>query len=629
MAAKKSKMKTVTLDAPIPVAPTRTVVRIGTPGFFRKVESNIKGGVGVPLAACTAIVSDKNRAGKTAVLDSFRLALTGAHPIGPHAVDLTGLTADGSLPWATLTGESASMDLRFPSGKKSPVHTGGGEFATMAAVDNATSMLPLVAMRDLLTLGTAKAREALFARFGGDGDMTDPPADLEEAQKALWRQALAAGRGDAVEQLTAAGTWLRSHKRELSARLRSLEDERERLTAVQAGTGVPTDDTIRALEAKLAAHQKYAQAAALREAAEASKSRLSEALTNYEANPPPIPLEQFQQEIQATQHRWDAAGAQQAMLEARSRLEVAQKSARLYALVHQLRKRLEADGCIVCGGRVHGDVGPLVAAAEKVATHELEQVKALEQSLAEAEEVHRVCLEEQKAELDRKMQQRMAQEQRNRAALSVLGAAKVEYERLLALLNDAGGAEVPDEPEAALREQLAALQVARASTDRLAELAAAVRATKRDQQDAKAVEGTLGDVLNGLVGHVKTTAEEAVNKWMPEGFKAALALEDNDGKPACRWEIVGSDGRPHPRGAASGAEWSALTVAIACAWSEGQKHRFLLLDDSDIAGFSAANVKNLLSMVAEAVRDGRLTQALVAWSRPKEIPDEGWSVVAL
>lgn len=627
MAAKKPKMKTVTLDAPIPVAPTRTVAKAGTPGFFRKVESNVKGGVGVPLATCTAIVSDKNRAGKTAVLDSFRLALTGQHPIGPHAVDLTGLTADGSTPWATLTGETASADLRFPSGKKTPSFTLGGELADLSK--QAHSLLPLVAMRDLLTLGTAKAREALFARFGGDGDLSDPPAGLDEQQQALWRQALAAGQGDAVERLTAAGTWIRSHKRELSAQLRSLEDEKERLLTTQTAVGVPTDDVVRTVEEKLAAHQKYAQAATLRAAAEASKSRLSDALTAYEANPPPIPLEQFQQELQAVHHRWDAAGAHKSMVEARFQLEVAQRTTRLYALVHQLRKSLPTDGCLVCGGQVHGDVGALIAAAEKVAAGELAQVKELEQSLAEAEEVHRVCLEEQKAELDRKMQQRMVQDQRNKAALSALSSAKTEYERLLALVDEAGGAEAPAEPEAVLREQLAALQAARAAVGRMAEVATVVRAVKSAQQDAKAVETSLGDVLNGLVGHVKDTAEAAVNKWMPPGFKASLALEDNDGKPACRWEIVGSDGRPHPRGAASGAEWSALTVAIACAWSEGQKYRFLLLDDSDIAGFSAENVRNLLSMVAEAVREGRLTQALVAWSRPKEIPDEGWSVVAL
>ena len=70
-------------------------------------------------------------------------------------------------------------------------------------------------------------------------------------------------------------------------------------------------------------------------------------------------------------------------------------------------------------------------------------------------------------------------------------------------------------------------------------------------------------------------------------------------------------------------------VAIACAWSDGAPYRFLLLDDTDIAGFSAENVRNLLTTVAAAVKEGRLTQAFVAWSRPAEIPDEGWSVVAL
>ena len=164
---------------------------------------------------------------------------------------------------------------------------------------------------------------------------------------------------------------------------------------------------------------------------------------------------------------------------------------------------------------------------------------------------------------------------------------------------------------------------------RQGEVAASIRTNKLLQEDLKAVESVIAETSQAMLVGIQTLAEASVNKWMPKGFKAALVLENADGKPECRWEVYGTDGRAHPRGAASGAEWSALAVAVACAWSEGSPIRILLIDDADLTGFSAENVRNLLEGVSKAVSDGRLTQALVAWSRPEEIPSEGWTVVSL
>jgi hypothetical protein len=101
-------------------------------------------------------------------------------------------------------------------------------------------------------------------------------------------------------------------------------------------------------------------------------------------------------------------------------------------------------------------------------------------------------------------------------------------------------------------------------------------------------------------------------------FAARLVLDDD-----CRWGVLGRDGTPHGRGVASGSEWSSLAVALACAWTEGAPLRVLLLDDGDLGRFDPTHLAAFLSAVKGAVEAGRLTQAIVAWSRPNEIPS-GW-----
>ena len=173
MAAAKKKRTMVMTDVDAdgkavttPVAPVipikkAVVAKEGAPGYFRRIVSNVKGrDMDIPLAACTAIVSERNRAGKTAVLDAIRLALTGKHPIGPDAVDLAGLTADASLPFATLSGDAATTNFAFPDGKKTPALTVGGEFMTLPTAE-AGKLLPMVANRDLLHARGSSAATAL------------------------------------------------------------------------------------------------------------------------------------------------------------------------------------------------------------------------------------------------------------------------------------------------------------------------------------------------------------------------------------------------------------------------------------------------------------------------------------
>ena len=68
MAARKRRQligEEATTPPPAAVIPIkRTVTKTAdAPGFFATLKSNVKGGVDVPLGPCTAVVSERNRAG--------------------------------------------------------------------------------------------------------------------------------------------------------------------------------------------------------------------------------------------------------------------------------------------------------------------------------------------------------------------------------------------------------------------------------------------------------------------------------------------------------------------------------------------------------------------------------------
>lgn len=604
------------------------------PGYFSRVTSNVKTQhMDIKLSACTAIVSERNRAGKTAVLDAFRLALTGKHPIGPHAVDLAGLTPDGELPAATLSGEKAGSSFAFPDARKTGVLTALGEFQALSAAE-IDGLLPLVQHRELLTLGTAKAREELFQRFGDKSAVqTVAPVGLSPEQVALWNAALQNSAGhDSVEKLAAAGAQMRSIKRTLSAQLKALEEEKLRLHATQVGVGTPTDDLLREVQRKLDIHRVLAQTQASRNRAQQTEAQLLALIAEYEQLKP-LPTEAERQEVlTALDRKWQPAPLQAKLAVAQVNIEQCQRNVQLFTLVVRLREQIKNDGCIICAAPqpVMGTyVDCLIIAAEKELTDARQALQAAISAQTQDSVLLTHIIHSRAAELQALQLDWGSQEAERKRLTQALQVAQTNYLAARDVLSELGVQEVPSESQEQLQQQLTELQLARQGVIRTSELAALIRAKTTEQSDVKAVETQLGMTLNGLIASVRAAAQEAVNLWMPPGFRAVLMLEDEDGKPACRWEIIGSDGRPHPRGAASGAEWAALTVAIACAWSEGQKYRFLLLDDSDLAGFNATNVQAALTMVSDAVKAGRLTQALVAWSRPTEIPNEGWSMVVL
>lgn len=575
--------------------------------FHRVYSASIKGGVDSKLGPCTAVVG-ANRAGKTAVLDAIRLALTGTHPVGAHYADLLALTG-GRPPDAHLVGVSAEAHATTPSGRKSLDVAHSGALSRLTPAQQA-ALLPLASIRDLLALGSDKAREAIFARFGTATAMPTPPG-LDEAQTQLWLDLASQAEGkDAASRLSSMGTLLRSQKLAFGKVAKTNEEEAEGLRAT-APAIPPTKDEIDALEKQLADAMAYSRSESLRLQLRQASDSLSEAVGSPEM---PLPADV------------DLSGLAPIDTEIAQIDEQLQQAVRRHvgaSLIDRIRGQIVSratHSCVACAQPVSEAVVQALASTpslEQAATAQVAQFNARRADLLAAksslmELAQRTRLEAQKAQ----------QHNANRTQkINMLQSVVTNLQSALRGVTDC--AVSVGEAQEALR----AANEGRAMVGRIDDCLRRSRKAHRDAEDCKVLEKAASAILSQLVAGVASKAEAAVRKYLPsESFSARLALEDAEGKPACRWEVKGADGTYHPFGAASGAEWGALVVALGCAWTEGAPVRILLLDDADLAPLSPANVASLLEKVRERVEAGDLTQAVVAWCRPEEVP-ENWTVV--
>lgn len=191
---------------------------------------------------------------------------------------------------------------------------------------------------------------------------------------------------------------------------------------------------------------------------------------------------------------------------------------------------------------------------------------------------------------------------------------------------DAGLDDVPDDYTGldadTLRETIATIRTATTIQARLQTDTKEMHRLQRSAEACKVLERESAKLLKGLLTNVADRAEDAVNRYMPEGFRAKLVVTDK----AVEWRVIGQDGHAHKRGGMSGSEYGSLVVAVACAWTEGSPLRVVLLDDIDLGPFDPDNIGTLLEALGTAVDRGDLTQVIVCWSRPNEIP-AGWHMV--
>ena len=278
------------------------------------------------------------------------------------------------------------------------------------------------------------------------------------------------------------------------------------------------------------------------------------------------------------------------------------------ASVQKLKDEQEAKLTSVCSARD--------AALKKMADQHNKEVTKRQKEIVALREA-RVATE---VEYARWKGEILAKKQAEEEAKNLL---KQEYERIKSARTENARAleNVPEQydgPTAeVLRTRIQALEAAATASRQLDAEIGNLRRLGQEQELFKLLETEGARELNTLLTRTAETANATVNKYMPDGFRAQLDLEES------QWTVIGMDDRPHGKKVMSGSEFGALVPALAEGWTEGAPGRYVLLDDEDLAAFDPANLALLLQTLKDACDDGLLTQVFVAWSRPHEVPD-GW-----
>lgn len=547
---------------------------------FTQLESNVKGAVNIDLGPLTCIVGG-NQVGKSSHLDTIRLAITGKHPVGANPSDLVELlppnadrlyarlrSSDGSLAW------DMTVDEGRP--RRSAGVQGHGVFQGLSA-DERQSMLVLD-QGNFLSFGAERMRRTVMQRFG-DLDEVQPPAGLNPDQLALWRDAQLAATGDPSQQLTSMQKWFKTTAKKRGDAARTLEDVVTRLGAHVQDIGGA--DVLKQIEERLQTALAFEAGMQARRTVE----QIDERLTSIDAR-----------REQLRGH--EVEGDRQVLASLRISLTGANEGLTNADILEKLIDRAQG-ACPVCGSTnveldvLREDIAKGRATRKQQRTETLEAIAVIEGRLPDHE------LAELASEQTRLEQQRRTLQQQLPSTYTG-----------------------PDSAE--LQRQCAQIRDVLATRERITRETEQMHRLLDEQATAKLLERQVTAMLNAYLHAVKGAAETAVNRYMPEGFRAELRITDK----VCEWRMLGADGRSHKSGAYSGSEGGNLLIALAQAWAEDAPFRLVLLDDIDLGVFDPSRLRQLFNKFEELVRDGHIDQVIMVWNRPHEVP-ESWHIVSL
>jgi len=559
---------------------------------FTRLVAAVKTEMDIQLAPCTAIVG-LNMSFKTAVIDAYRLALTGRHPIGSHPADIFELAAPGqNSVFASLhsaSGGKLTFQMDAPKGKpKTPEHDTLSVLGLLKDEDY-DRLMPMASVGELLR-GAATVREAIIKRFGGASFIPAPSAALAPDQLKLWGDVIDEARAevgittDATVVLAGAGGVIRSRKARKAKEASTLEKSiNERATIVnEAGAGA---EMIPGLERQMAKAQAWETTANLRTRKDILEQAVA-AAAPFTADPVEIKV--------------DA----DLIKEVSAKLAAAEKTLALSNTV-LLLANASAECCRLCKA----------TALPKARKTEIETNNADLSKTVDAlrKEYTAVTTDQQASQalINKAATDRASWQASRERALGELEGIKT------ALANVPVSYEGPSAND--LARQLASLRGATTARESLAGDIAKLRDLRQEFEDLKSLEKEAVRLLTELLETVGKKATDAVNKYMPPDLRAHLEVTEK----MCQWRVIGTDRRAHRKGGMSGREMGSLCVALACAWTEGAPVRVIILEDVDLGPFDPINIRVLLDTIRESIERGELTQALCVWSRPSEIPD-GW-----
>lgn len=548
---------------------------------FERLTSNVKGPIDIELAPVTCIVG-ANKVGKSSILDTIRLALTGKHPVGPHPANLAELAPEGSTRlYAELHGSAGSLvwDMAITDGRprKSVGVIGHGEFARMSAA--ARQSMIVLDHASFMGFGPERMRRVVMERFG-DIEAVQPPPGLNADQVSMWQAAQIAAKGDASEQLTSMQKWLKS-----TAKTKGDEaTQKERtIAALRAHTAdVGGADVLAMVETQLT--QAVAWDAAERDRAE--HARLSNALVDVNAQ---------LTELEAVDTSADRAQLKDLLLE-KADAERALTNARNLAI---LIERADGSTCPCCGtedvnlGVLRTEIQKGTAVREQQLVEVTRDIADIESRLPDAQVAQ---LRIQQTELTQQLK-------------GVTVGLPEPYQG-------------PSAEE--LRNQINIIREALANHKRIARETEEMHQLLDEQATAKLLERQVTSMLNSYIQTVRERAQDTVNRYMPEGFRAELRVTDT----VCEWRMFGDDGRSHKSGAYSGSEGGNLLIALAQAWGADAPLRIVLLDDVDLGVFDRDQLASVFAKFKESVDAGLIDQVILVWNRPDEVPAD-WHTVTL
>jgi hypothetical protein len=556
---------------------------------FTHIRSNVKVAVDADLQQLNLIVGD-NRSGKSSVVsDAVRLALTGKHPAGHHGSQLASLAPKGADQlYVELTNGASEAKFYVDDlqGKpKKPRHS--------SPYDD--GQLPLALASEILSYDKSKAREAIFSRFGEVKTVPTPKA-LDAAQKTLWKTGVKEVRGhDAAEKLAELAKWMRKEKLTRGREVKALEKEIETLKGL-ATEGI---EEIPTLETQLEAAQQYE-----------AQTRSRALVNDYETRAQNL-------KAQVVAHK-QSIGMKQADVDTlRTRLASAEEHKaqliRAETALGIIERVIAAGSCVTCPICTSSTSAAGVSTAHASAKETVELRRQQYAEFAAMQEEMTVLT----ADTDR-LRHEVAESERH-----ILAAAQA-----LSALSEGSSTYVGPSADT-LQERIRELRLLETNRAQLDIKVEDRRTAKKCAAVAKDLEKEAGRLLQDLLSGVRTKAEEAVNRYMPDNFQVELNLEGD----LCQWVVVGEDNRAHDKSAMAGSERAALLVGLALAWTEGQKTRVLSLDDESLAMLSPKNLQALLSKIEDAAKADASLQVFAAWPAARidhvaDIP-KSWNVVTV
>lgn len=601
--------------------------------------------VDLPLTPLNAIVGPTRR-GKSSVLESIELALTGEHQLG--ATKLKELAPAGGKLEVELRlqlAEGMEDTAVFRAGTRPP-------FRPLSSVPPhlLPATCPVNSFAYLLEKGRAITREEILRRF-------PPPAGLDLTLEhvtdpyvlELWATVLERAQpaeGDALDAVVAAGDIIRSDKSRAGTLVSSLE--RQRADAARATAEAPLRVyDIPALERELSdATRREGEASARLQAAQrvaqlqASVASLRDQLAQFQD--PECSLEELQTRLESAQTALNHArnsppdgelvDSLDELVNRQADAQAALNRAQRLLELAELAVEWELDACPLCSAEQFAPGACRDRAAWSVydRTSVLDSAKAAvlaarEAGLAASTEWRQRVREAE--QVVREWERAYVETQRYLARWAEVGQALAVAEERLRGAEDVSPAELraaEARPAHIVQGELELARRLERGRDLARNLEEQYLAAVRLSEALSVLDAASAGVLNRAVLAVKDYVEQQANVLCPAGYRVELEVTDT----RCGWRMLGADGEPHQAGVASGSESVMILLGAADAASVDCPVRVLNLDDAQLGPFRTDPqvLQLLLAQLQQAVSSGRYTMINVAGLREDEIPP-GWNII--